>query len=294
MSEGVAIAREDRAWGAGFLDGEGCFFNAGPTAGFSIAQVDKSLLEKFQRSVHTGKINGPYSPRAGKYNKREQWWFQAYGSDAVVVAQQLWPWLGPTKQAAALRAFARDPLRRQEGPFLHWATQRTSRPQSRRENLAWAAGFMDAEGCFSRGKVANYRCVAITQTERGPLDRFKEIVGIGRVLGPYRQGTNDGYHRKPVYFYRASTFEQTQAIAAVLWFKLGTAKKNQAIAVLEGYAFCKRGHHKTGRSRGCSTCLSDYWRQRRERGDFVREPAALYDAPPWPWHDEAPRAALAV
>lgn len=270
--------REGIAWAAGFFDGEGCFsyIQRSRFVIASVAQVDRETLDRFHEVVRVGSVKGPYPPREGTYNKSPQFRFQAYGENAVVIAETLWPFLGGAKRNKGASVLLR--YRR----FRHstWEQPEATEMPTQRENLAWAAGFIDADGAFARGKVANYRCVAITQTERDPLDRFQDIVGLGRVLGPYKQGTDDCYRRKPVYFYQASTFEETQAIAAMLWFKLGTAKKEQAIAVLDGYAFCKRGHRK-GRSRGCPTCLSEYWRIRRERGDFIREPAGIYNAPPW-------------
>ena len=54
-----------------------------------------------------------------------------------------------------------------------------------REELAWAAGFFDGEGCFCFSEAGQYVCVSITQTEREPLDRFERAVGLGKVNGPY-------------------------------------------------------------------------------------------------------------
>ena len=95
-----------------------------------------------------------------------------------------------------------------------------------REDLAWAAGFFDGEGCFSFSEAGHYICVSIGQTDREPLDRFRIAVGgLGKVLGPYELARPGRLSKKPQYVYRANRFEHVQAIAAMLWFKLGTPKE---------------------------------------------------------------------
>ena len=54
-----------------------------------------------------------------------------------------------------------------------------------REELAWAAGFFDGEGCFSYTEKARYGVATITQADIRPLDRFKTAVRVGNVYGPY-------------------------------------------------------------------------------------------------------------
>jgi hypothetical protein len=144
-----------------------------------------------------------------------------------------------------------------------------------REELAWAAGFFDGEGCFSFSVAGRYVCVSLSQTDREPLDRFKAAVGIGRVLGPYDFRKNDRWVRKPQYVYRVNGYERVQAIAALLWSWLGSVKRQQAIHALNGeYELrgsltCQKGHEK-GRGKGCPTCTTEYWRARRDGTLFER------------------------
>lgn len=101
--------------------------------------------------------------------------------------------------------------------------------------LAWAAGFWDGEGCtnFSRsyywnskGKHPRYRiCAAVGQTNnRYPIHRFKAAVQIGNVSGP------DSALKTS---WRVSTFEEVQAVIAMLWKFLCPAKRNQYKEVLK-------------------------------------------------------------
>jgi hypothetical protein len=59
----------DRAWAAGFFDGEGCVTshkakpNRRPRVDLQVAQVDRIPLDEFQRIVGCGNVNGPYTPK---------------------------------------------------------------------------------------------------------------------------------------------------------------------------------------------------------------------------------------
>lgn len=52
-----------------------------------------------------------------------------------------------------------------------------------RENLAWAAGLFEGEGCFyihrSRGRA--YSRMTVTSTDQDVLERFRQIVGCGHI-----------------------------------------------------------------------------------------------------------------
>jgi hypothetical protein len=133
-----------------------------------------------------------------------------------------------------------------------------------REELAWGAGFFDGEGCFCYSEAGQYVCVSIAQSERAPLDRFANAVGLGKVNGPYRQRHNDRWSRKPQYVFRANGHDAIQAIAAMLWFKLGPTKREQAVTVLKRSRTCRRGHLKIKGQKGCGVCQTAYWRSRRE------------------------------
>jgi len=65
-------------------------------------------------------------------------------------------------------------------------------------DIGWAAGFFDGEGAMTTYNPRNssgarsrrvYVHVSIAQVDREPLDRFAQIVGAGKVTGPYRAYT---------------------------------------------------------------------------------------------------------
>jgi len=72
------------------------------------------------------------------------------------------------------------------------------------ENLAWAAGLFEGEGCFSvqRQRHRNeyrYMRAVINMTDEDVLRRFCSIVGEGRVSGPHSKGRH-----KPQWTWTAS------------------------------------------------------------------------------------------
>jgi len=103
-------------------------------------------------------------------------------------------------------------------------------PRGRTE-LAWAAGFFDGEGhaYFAsrldrrRGLWSPTQGLIVTQGEPGTLHRFRAALGLGRVIGPYRNGKY-----RPMYQWRVGSFEETQAAIALLWNFLSPPKRQQA------------------------------------------------------------------
>lgn len=109
--------------------------------------------------------------------------------------------------------------------------------QFNREEVAWAAGLWDGEGSTSKaprlmadGSTKFYFKMQMGQVDRRNLERFhKAIGGIGKVYGPVRTPT------QPRYDWRASSFEDCQAVIAILWKWLSPAKRDQAMEAMRAY-----------------------------------------------------------
>lgn len=93
-----------------------------------------------------------------------------------------------------------------------------------REELAWAAGFFDGEGCFtiSRRRDVLTFTVAVVQRDERPLQRFRNAVGFGRIYAH-----NGGMKR-----WQVGSFEQSQATVALLWPFLSGPKRDDATRAL--------------------------------------------------------------
>ena len=113
------------------------------------------------------------------------------------------------------------------------------------ENLAWAAGFFDGEGCTTTSRAyqktyvkldgtesvlsADSISVIIHQNHPEVLVRFRDVVKIGKVGGPYQ----DKRHLGTQYWqYRISGVERVRQVLALIWPWLGSQKRDQATCVL--------------------------------------------------------------
>lgn len=102
-----------------------------------------------------------------------------------------------------------------------------------REEIAWAGGFYEGEGCifsrYVRRMKDPYTSLIINNTDLEPLERFQAAVGLGHIRGPYqpKQG-----QRQPQYHYEVNGFEKSQAIIAMLWPFLSARRKAQAVGKL--------------------------------------------------------------
>ena len=105
-----------------------------------------------------------------------------------------------------------------------------------REDLAWAAGLFDGEGCVTalRRRFPNGAprkvgiSVKVLMTDREPLDRLCEAIGLGKVFGPYQPS---GHGKRPRFTWSVQTFQESQAAIAMMWPWPTTAKKEKYVRV---------------------------------------------------------------
>jgi hypothetical protein len=67
-------------------------------------------------------------------------------------------------------------------------------------DYAWAAGFIDGEGCFSARRNQTGVTLSVTQVEREPLKRLHVLFG-GNINGPRNPPSHRG---RPFYVYTLS------------------------------------------------------------------------------------------
>lgn len=94
---------------------------------------------------------------------------------------------------------------------------------------AWAAGFLDGEGCWTCSNKPHKSQFGLFATQSGDggienLMRLKKVIGFGHVYGPYHPSGN----RKNIYRYALMTFEHVQFALCLLWTYMGTVKREQA------------------------------------------------------------------
>lgn len=102
-----------------------------------------------------------------------------------------------------------------------------------REQLAWAAGFFDGEGHIGiTGTKNKHLHIQVCQTEEGPLERLKAVLGVGKIYGPYNA---TGLARRPYKQYHIDTFERVQHAICLMWPWLSRPKREQAKAAFSAY-----------------------------------------------------------
>jgi hypothetical protein len=116
--------------------------------------------------------------------------------------------------------------------------------RSRREEMAWAAGFFDGEGHTRVNYISNRYgrhfaslLLSVSQANDGPgppsvLLRFQAAFNEGRINGPYRSGRPN---ERPMWRWRCSGIKAAEVLGR-MWPWLDTVKQDQAdraIAELE-------------------------------------------------------------
>ena len=254
--------RHELAWAAGFFDGEGWANRSGRGVQSRINQAGPNgmpqVLPKFQRIVGVGRLKGPKCTEG----KQDLYWWEATSRrDVACVAGLIGPWLCPAKRTEFERAL-RTPV-----PPKDW-------PGSMSEELAWAAGFFDGEGCTyleNHRTHAGYKVPRLYVPQSCEVGIAPELLrlaaalgGLGRISG-VRRGKGDD---KPYRRWRIQASGDVQRALHLLWPFIGNVKRDQAQRVMRvintqldlprgnpafgvaGARFCRRGHDKwTGRRR---------------------------------------------
>ena len=123
----------ERAWAAGFFDGEGSVYtrhtkkHKGVTTGkmyplttveMSLCQIRKEPLERFHKAVGVGRISGPYKPKTP--NSQPYWrWNTAGRPSSNAVLTTLWRYLSLPKREQALAVWVElESLKTPKSPKL--------------------------------------------------------------------------------------------------------------------------------------------------------------------------------
>lgn len=137
-------------------------------------------------------------------------------------------------------------------------------------DYAWAAGFWDGEGnvsltyrTYGKGNPVPRIVIQVAQVDRRVLDRFTEIMGYGKVNGPYEPKTENS---NPYYCWRLEGVPHLHDFKEKLEPYLGESKMEQiekaltARAQWEDTAVCAEGHRLSQSKAGhwrCFRCQSE-------------------------------------
>jgi hypothetical protein len=191
------------------------------------------VLVGFRDAVGVGRIGGSMIEEG---RQPLYWWVASSRTDVSRVGSSIGPWLSASKRAQFRRTVGSQ---FRQGPIA---------------SMAWAAGLFDAEGSTSlcdHRSYAGYKYVeaSITQGGKGAapqeLVRFRDLVGGGRVYGPYEQ---EGA-RQPIYRWRLQQADGVRRVVHLLQPSLGQVKRVQAwtaLAVVDQQPVLPRGRPDWG------------------------------------------------
>jgi hypothetical protein len=263
---------ERLAWAGGFFDGEGSTFARSETARPGYRQLNvvvpqsggfvvPDVLTRFDEALPgLGQIS---RPSLGMFC-----WRVTDYTRARATVELLWPWIGKVKRDQAKAATAAvdeqyvsgryraRPGRRRPAIAPARVSDPITKAQRARLDRAWAAGFLDGEGCFglvrSHSRVGGrpwYRIRACS-TQHGQvgipapvLRRLHRVLGVGHIEC---HGEPDDYK------WVAEGIPAIEHVLEVVGPWLGSVKREQARDVMAaftaqvrlkgGSTHCKRGH----------------------------------------------------
>lgn len=155
-----------------------------------------------------------------------------------------------------------------------------------REQLAWAAGLFEGEGCFNtfhRPKGTWSVQARLAMTDGDVVHRFAAIIGAGQVHGPRQRRPNE----QPLYEWYVQAAPDVLTVIRLLSPWLGIRRSAKAAEIAEIAAtigphhglrtHCRRGHPYEGENlvleprtdggtaRRCKACRNEQERNRARR-----------------------------
>jgi hypothetical protein len=154
-----------------------------------------------------------------------------------------------------------------------------------REQLAWAAGLFEGEGCFGtyRRKAQRIVLASLAMTDGDVVRRFVAIVGVGEVHGPRQRREGE----QPLYEWAVKAAPDVLKVIELLSPWLGVRRAAKALEVAAVAAtigphnglrtHCRRGHLYEGENlvmetrkdggpaRRCKACRNEQGRERARK-----------------------------
>lgn len=104
------------------------------------------------------------------------------------------------------------------------------------EDLAWAAGLFEGEGCISLANKCSVRLdLALMERDKDVLIRLKRVLGRGKLYGPYGNG---------MVHWLVFGREVSVSVLLDLWPWLGKRRKRKAVEFFPRLRYFK---HKGGK-----------------------------------------------
>ena len=98
-------------------------------------------------------------------------------------------------------------------------------------DIVWAAGLFEGEGCITTNhKVPNSRIIIIGMTDQDVMERFVDVVGYGKLYGPYSYKTRP--NNKQFWQYKLENRTEVLRILKMLLPHFGKRRAAKAIEAI--------------------------------------------------------------
>lgn len=112
----------------------------------------------------------------------------------------------------------------------------------RREDLAWLAGLLEADGCFGvytrragrSGALQTVIRVQLVMADEDVVRAAHSTAGIGTFVGPFRPNGNVKW--QPVYRWQVGRRDHVYALIVALWPWLHARRRERVMAMIQHYA----------------------------------------------------------
>ena len=138
----------------------------------------------------------------------------------------------------------------------------------KRTDLAWAAGFIDGDGCITITKNGNAHTlrVQVDSTTRKPLEKLVSDLG-GKINGPYmsRSKHKDSYNRRPISTWVLNGVAAKEILGKLLPY-LVNKKSQAAIGIsLQTWGRTGRGHAATSEFVAAQVAIAQQLREEKRK-----------------------------
>lgn len=119
----------------------------------------------------------------------------------------------------------------------------TSSKNWSRENLAWLAGLLEGDGCFTTGSNPGCLRVEAAMSDLDVLEKAQSIAGMGNISGPYNKS---GVGSKPMYRWHVTDTKNAYALMAGVYTWLGSRRRSRITELFSmAYEAGPKGLRKT-------------------------------------------------
>jgi hypothetical protein len=98
------------------------------------------------------------------------------------------------------------------------------------KTIEWATGLFEGEGSITHDNGRPQ--ISLEMTDKDVVEAFAEVVGVGKVNGPYRRSNKPDYY-KPTYKWKIKAKADVRKVLSMMLPNLGTRRAHRALDALD-------------------------------------------------------------